>query len=576
MNKTILAAVCLLSLQACSVDSNTELGQVEQDLTGTLESTDGTLACNGATQVTVKVAGENITTVVPVDMMLVGDESGSIAGSEFDQELNFMIALAEQIDNDVFGGMTGAAFFSSELTGQRLGKARVLSPLTNDIPTLVADLADAEPEEGYTCIGCGIDVAMDEFNANSTPDRKKVMVVITDGENNRSWDSSTQTLVAQHLSQAVAAAEAANVLMIAVGVGDGFNDAELTLIAGGPENVFQSSSFGELQSLLSSIAAAVVEPEATNAQLELSVNPAFGVSGVAVSGGSVSQADNVLSWDIGDIQDTEFTLTYDITNTQDLSSEALLHTAVIYTDDQGNDLDLPELAVSVVGCDQDQDGIPDTEDNCPAIANPDQSNNDGDEQGDACDADDDNDGVEDVADACPYTPDPDQADLDNDGLGDACDEDDDGDGINDADDNCAQLANADQADLDGDGEGDACDVDADGDGSDDESDNCPGLPNEDQVDSDGDGLGDACDPDSDNDGIDDNSDLCGDSAEGSIVDEQGCAVPQLCACDSNWKNHGAYVACVVSTTRDFVREDLMSQEERAEQISSAAQSECGQ
>jgi ELWxxDGT repeat protein len=48
--------------------------------------------------------------------------------------------------------------------------------------------------------------------------------------------------------------------------------------------------------------------------------------------------------------------------------------------------------------DTDQDGIPDTSDNCPTVANPDQNNFDGDSEGDACDSDDDNDGSPDNAD----------------------------------------------------------------------------------------------------------------------------------------------------------------------------------
>ncbi len=43
--------------------------------------------------------------------------------------------------------------------------------------------------------------------------------------------------------------------------------------------------------------------------------------------------------------------------------------------------------------DTDGDGVPDSTDNCPTVANTDQANTDGDAQGDACDTDDDNDGV---------------------------------------------------------------------------------------------------------------------------------------------------------------------------------------
>jgi hypothetical protein len=51
--------------------------------------------------------------------------------------------------------------------------------------------------------------------------------------------------------------------------------------------------------------------------------------------------------------------------------------------------------------DADGDGRFEGADNCPAVANPSQADNDGDGQGDPCDPDDDNDGVLDVADNCP-------------------------------------------------------------------------------------------------------------------------------------------------------------------------------
>ena len=53
------------------------------------------------------------------------------------------------------------------------------------------------------------------------------------------------------------------------------------------------------------------------------------------------------------------------------------------------------------GLDSDNDGIPDTEDNCPLTPNPDQLDTDGDGSGDACDPDDDNDGIPDTEDLCP-------------------------------------------------------------------------------------------------------------------------------------------------------------------------------
>ncbi len=154
----------------------------------------------------------------------------------------------------------------------------------------------------------------------------------------------------------------------------------------------------------------------------------------------------------------------------------------------------------VVMQDGDNDGIGDTEDNCPGTYNPDQADADQDGVGDVCDncaftpnsdqADADQDGVGDACDNCLNTPNPDQADADQDGVGDVCDNcpnnpnpdqaDADQDGVADACDNCAFTPNPDQADADQDGVGDACD-------------NCVDVPNPDQADGDNDGTGDACD-----------------------------------------------------------------------------------
>ena len=167
--------------------------------------------------------------------------------------------------------------------------------------------------------------------------------------------------------------------------------------------------------------------------------------------------------------------------------------------------------------DPDGDGICDSVDNCPSVANGGQQDGDGDNVGDACDncptvsnagqGDADNDTVGDPCDSCPGHDD--TADADGDSVADGCDNcpnstntgqsDGDSDGIGDACDNCASISNPGQDDFDSDGLGDICDGcpmdadnDIDGDGVCGDVDNCPGIANPLQEDGNGDGIGDAC------------------------------------------------------------------------------------
>ena len=71
----------------------------------------------------------------------------------------------------------------------------------------------------------------------------------------------------------------------------------------------------------------------------------------------------------------------------------------------------------------DGDGVGDVCDNCRDVPNLNQANADGDLLGDACDADDDNDRVPDADDVCPLMFDPQQIDMDRNGRGLRCDSD---------------------------------------------------------------------------------------------------------------------------------------------------------
>jgi DNA/RNA endonuclease G (NUC1) len=123
-------------------------------------------------------------------------------------------------------------------------------------------------------------------------------------------------------------------------------------------------------------------------------------------------------------------------------------------------------------------------------------NTDLDSQANCVDADDDNDGVPDTNDAFPLDAN-ESLDTDADGIGNNADPDDDNDGQTDADEiACGSnplAAGSKSVDTDGDSRPDCVDSDDDNDGVPDNVDNCPLIPNPDQADFDGDGRGDTCD-----------------------------------------------------------------------------------
>jgi hypothetical protein len=83
------------------------------------------------------------------------------------------------------------------------------------------------------------------------------------------------------------------------------------------------------------------------------------------------------------------------------------------------------------------------------------------------------------------------------------------------------------------------------------------------------------DADEDNDGVLDRFDSCPGTLAGEVVDTEGCAITQLCPCSKLWRNHGAYVSCVVHKAHNFVARDLITKAEKAAIVSEAARSSCG-
>lgn len=126
---------------------------------------------------------------------------------------------------------------------------------------------------------------------------------------------------------------------------------------------------------------------------------------------------------------------------QPQASPANTQVYTLTVQDQADQKISDQTTVTVRPLDSDGDGIADSQDNCPGVANADQADRDGDGAGDACDGCPDNSGK-----IAPGICGCGKPDVDSDF-----------DGLLDCQDNCPDVANADQADTDGDRLGDACD-----------------------------------------------------------------------------------------------------------------------
>ncbi len=171
--------------------------------------------------------------------------------------------------------------------------------------------------------------------------------------------------------------------------------------------------------------------------------------------------------------------------------------------------------------DGDGDGIPDGQDNCPMIANPDQNDADGDALGDACDN-------------CPNHVNPDQTDADGDALGDACD-------------GCPDDPSKSEPGVCGCG---VADTDSDNDDVPDCIDDCP------------------------------NSDLSAtiviagcDTGVPNQMLERGCSMADhIAKAAAGARNHGAFVSAVAHLTNEWKKERLITGEAKGRIQKCAAQS----
>jgi len=186
----------------------------------------------------------------PIDLVLVLDESGSIDRTEWSDMIEFAINVVNSFTIGLNNTQVGLVFFSGYTYGPGQDPASCCGfsdpalRLSFDESTILKFLYNHNQTGGHTCINCGIKTATTyEPNINRPVQVPKLMLVLTDGYNNRMTD---------FFSIDIQNAKNAGWNIFAIGVKNA-SLYELQQIASSPDQLFFINDFSALKVISNSV-----------------------------------------------------------------------------------------------------------------------------------------------------------------------------------------------------------------------------------------------------------------------------------------------------------------------------------
>ena len=187
----------------------------------------------------------------PIDLVLVLDESGSISRDDFLKMISFADKIINSFEIGLNATQVGLVFFSgidyhnNEDPASCCGLSDPALKLSFDPTTIKNFLTSHQQSGGHTCINCGIKTATTyEPNRNRPTQVPKIMLVLTDGYNNRMTDFFLAD---------VQNAKNLGWNMFAIGVKDA-SRLELQEIASNKNQVFMIDDFNALSVITGNVA----------------------------------------------------------------------------------------------------------------------------------------------------------------------------------------------------------------------------------------------------------------------------------------------------------------------------------
>ena len=300
--------------------------------------------CTGTLKVTLALSASPDITSNPVDIVLILDRSGSMAGSPLANLKAGAKKFIEIIDAATDGSQDGNIGF-----GSRIGIVSFASTAVQNtqLITSVAALnaaVDSLTAGGSTNHADAFASAFALFDPNST--NAKVMVMFTDGKTTAGPDPSP----------VAAAARAAGVVIYCIGLigADGIDPAVLNDWATDPDDshVVITPDDAELEDLFEDLASNISKPGATNIVLEDTINPDFVITSILMPTKGVASMTGAttLRWTIdqlGTVANEGAALEFLIQHVAGTSGTKPVNAAISYTDDEGNQADFPDPTVQV-------------------------------------------------------------------------------------------------------------------------------------------------------------------------------------------------------------------------------------
>lgn len=306
-------------------------------------TTDSATACNTATSVTISLqAVAPPPEDAPLDLVIAIDESGSLTPTDFSREKQAAIDFVNALD--FTGGVrkVGVLAFST-------AARQILAP-SNNKTTVVNAINSISQAGGFTNITDAIRDAraMVTTGAGAQAGADKVLLLITDGENNREVD---QLAPETNLFKAIPG----EIFALGFGTAD---LTQLNQIASDPDSthVYLTPDPTQLSAIALEIAEEIQAPAATNVVLDLQVAAPFTpVSGSTVTAGTlVGMPPAGFRWTIPTVDTGTQTLSLAVVHAGDVDGTfpVLSAFSLSYLDGDGNAQTQspvgPQIAIS--GC----------------------------------------------------------------------------------------------------------------------------------------------------------------------------------------------------------------------------------